>query len=346
MLCIPRNSTSLNIGRTSTFRLGSSKILNRWGTNLQNIESSLRRIYLADIGKLLIQVDQSGAEALIVAYLCRQGNFRDLFIHDIKPHVFVALHLFKEIWKYHVNKGTLDIKCDIDELCNTPIPLLKQNPFWYAIDTLIKSSDLWPAKERYYYIAKQVCHSSNYGVGPNMFSLNTLEKSKGKIVITKKEAEKYLNFYHSLFPEIREWHEQVKRQLDATGYLFNLFGYPRYFHKNGKYEETMFKEAFAFVPQSTVATLQNIACTRFQDYIEEFSLDWDLLTNTHDSALSQAPEDESMTCAITMSDMINNQELIAQDGTKFKMKSECAIGLNWAPYIEGKNENGLKKIKL
>ena len=345
MLCTPRNSTSLNIGRTSTFRLGSSKILGRWGTNLQNIEGSLRRIYLADIGKLLIQVDQSGAEALIVAYLCRQGNFRDLFIHDVKPHVFVALHLFKEVWKYHVNKGTLDVKCDIDELCNTPIPKLKENPFWKQIDTLIKSSDNWPARERFYYIAKQVCHSSNYGVGPAMFSLNTLEKSKGKIVIDRKEAEKYLNFYHGLFPEIREWHEQVKQQLELTGYLYNLFGYPRYFHKNGKYEEQMFKEAYAFVPQSTVATITNIACEHFQNHIEFKSLQWDLLTNTHDSFLSQAPDEEAMDCAITMSDMLN-QELVAQDGTKFRMKSEAAIGKNWSSYKEGVNDDGLKKIKL
>ena len=339
-----RNTTLYNIGGTTSFRLSSHKILDRWGTNLQNIEKSLRRIYIPDPDKIFVQVDQSGAEALIVAYLCIAGNFRELFTCGIKPHVFVALHLFKDTWQTLINEGTLDIKCDINEVCNLPINKLKSHPFWKDIDRLIKASDGWPARKRYYYIAKQVCHSSNYGVGPQMFALNTLEKSKGKIVISKKDAEKYLTFYHALFPEIRLWHSQVKEQLDKTSYLYNLFGFPRYFHKNGKFDEIMFKEAYAFIPQSTVATITNVVITDLQNFIEVSNLDWDILANTHDSLLVQCPIKDAQDCAEVIVDLLG-KEMTAPDGVKFSMKSEAVSGFNWSP-ANGTNLEGLKELTL
>src|SRR6266576_2124629 len=191
-----RNSTQYVITGSKFFRLSSRAILNTFGTNLQNLEESTRKLYWADEGKIFNQRDQSGAEALIVAYLCRHGLFRDLFINDIKPHVFVALHLFKDVWSEKIKYEGLDLKCDISELCTTPINLLRENPWWKRIDKLIKSSDGWEPSQRYYYIAKQVCHSSNYGIRAGMFCLNTLEKSRGKIALKKKDAEYFLDMYH------------------------------------------------------------------------------------------------------------------------------------------------------
>ena len=68
----PRNTTIYKLGGTETFRASSSKWFGR-GTNLQNIEKSMRQLYWADDGKVLVQVDQSGAEALIVSYLCEKA---------------------------------------------------------------------------------------------------------------------------------------------------------------------------------------------------------------------------------------------------------------------------------
>lgn len=70
-----RSSCTYKISGTKTFRLSSSKILGHWGENLQNKEKGMRVMYIPDDGKIFVQVDQSGAEALIVAYLCRNANF-------------------------------------------------------------------------------------------------------------------------------------------------------------------------------------------------------------------------------------------------------------------------------
>lgn len=340
---MPRNTTNYVISGTLSFRLGSRKVLRKWGTNLQNIEKSARAMYIPDPGKVFVQVDQSGAEALIVAYLCRAGNFRDLFLHGVKPHVFVGLHNFKQQWKDYYSATGLDTVPDIDELCNLPIVLLKKHRDFKEVDRLIKSSDNWPAAQRYYYIAKMICHASNYGMRAGAFQLNVLEKSRGKIALSKKEAENYLTTYHTLFPEIHEWHRDVERQLNETRILYNLFGYPRqFFYPSTNPQDNLLKEAYAQCPQSTVGCITHIAFTRMYEHIDANRLKWDLLANTHDSYLLQVPIGEETTCAPVAQEFMN-QELTSPRGEKFRMKSEAQYGYNWAPQST-KNERGLREF--
>lgn len=340
---MPRNTCNYVISGTLSFRLGSRKVLRRWGTNLQNIEKSARHIYIPDKGKVFVQVDQSGAEALIVAYLCEPGNFRDLFIHGVKPHVFVGLHNFKTQWKDYYTATGVSNPPDIDEMCKLSIPELKKHRDFKEVDKLIKSSDNWPSEKRYYYIAKMICHASNYGMRAGAFQLNVLEKSKGKIALAKIEAQNYLTTYHTLFPEIHGWHREVERQITETHYLFNLFGFPRYFFfAQTNPSDNLLKEAYAQVPQSTVGCITHIAATEMYSYIERERKYWDLLANTHDSYLLQCPIGEQDTCAKIAQEFMN-QELISPKGEKFRMKSEAQYGYNWAP-ASAKNPNGLREF--
>lgn len=339
-----------HIAVTDTFRLASRGIMLNFdtklvvGTNMQNLPHEMRNMYIPDEGKIFCQVDQSGAEALIVAYLCRHGLFRDLFLNNIKPHTFVAMHVFQEQIQQKINEQSLDIKIDIGELVKCQIKDLRAHPFWKPVERMIKDSDNWRAEERYYYIGKQICHSSNYGIRPYRFSMNTLQKSRGKIIITDAQAKVYLSLYHSLFPEIREWHRLVERQVSETGILYNLQGFPREFSSLFE-QENDFKEAYAFVPQSTVGTITNIAFTKHQELIEDTGLDHDLLANTHDSYLAQCPIGEEVECCRIMSNFLN-QELTAPNGEKFRMKSEAKAGMNWNDFHSIKNPNGLRTVEL
>jgi DNA polymerase I-like protein with 3'-5' exonuclease and polymerase domains len=348
VLNLPRNTTLYNIAGTITFRLASKAITRNfkthetWGTNLQNIAKDLRKIYVPDDGKIFVQVDQSGAEALIVAYLCEDGKFRSLFLNNVKPHVFVALHLFSDIWSKKLNEYSGDIKLDITELTSCDIPSLQNHAHWKAVDSLIKSSDNWVAAERYYYIAKQVCHSHNYDISPSAFQMNVLEKSGGRIALTKKQAQDYGAFYFSLFPEIKAWHRQVARQVEQTRMLFNLQGYPIYF--SGVINEKSLKENYARIPQSTVACITRTATIRLQEFIEQTGLSWDILADTHDSYLCQCPVDEASECRKVMQQFMN-QKLVSPRGEEFNMKSEAAVGFNWAPYKKGTNEQGMREVK-
>lgn len=296
-----------------------------------------------------LQTDCAGAEALIVAYLCKDGDFRQLFINSIKPHVFVGAHLFSEIWRKKIREiGTLgDIKFDMDLILNSPIRELKSVPYWKELENLVKDSDNWSLEERYYYLAKQTCHSANYGITAEPFRMNILEKSGGKIVVSKAEADRFLITYHSLFPEIRDWHRRLRSQVEMTNIVYNLHGHPLTITWH-EIPEQKWKEVIAIPPQSTVGMITNIAFSKLSNEYPQ----WDTLINGHDSVVSQCLIGEEIELVKAQKDAIEQEFISPVDGVKFRMKSETQIGFNLAPFKKGKdgqpdiNILGLREIKI
>ena len=367
-----RNSTLYKLSGAKSFRRSSSKMLGGRGSNLQNIEKSMRAVYIPDgfseelkgrceyfleTGDLtvfteeelvnlrcFVNRDQAGAEALIVAYECEPLDYRKLFIHGVKPHVYVALKLFVDTWKEKIKEYHVDVSTDdIDILATTPIDRLKENTAWKPIDTLIKSSDNWTLSQRYYYLAKQTCHSANYGIEAGMFQMNLLEKSGGKIVIPREEAARFLETYRGLFPEIPERNNRIRRQVDSTKVLYNLFGFP-YQITNYNITEATYKEYYAWSAQSTVGEITRIAISDLQEYIEREKLKWDFLQDNHDSYLVQCPLTDVQKCSSKMETFMNQELTSPVDGVKFRMKTECQVGFNFAP-MKSDNKLGLGKIE-
>lgn len=336
MLTIPRNTTSWQIAGTETFRLSARKLFGEIGSNLQNPDEDIRRIYEADPGKVLIECDQSGAEAKIVAYLAKPGNFLRLFENKIKPHVYVALHLFESSWQASLPR--LNIKT----FREAAIDALTRIEGWRELNSLIRESDHWTGGKRYYFIGKKVCHAANYGMRGQTLQDEILKESDGLVVISLSQANAYLETYHRLFPEIQEWHRDTEFLLKQTRTLRNLFGYPRYF--SGIWNDKFIREALAFVPQSTVGTITNIAFSQLQTYIEDKNRNWDLLNNKHDSYLCQCPENEVNECATKMKEFLE-MDLTSPNGVQFKMGSECLVGKNWGHYSE-ENMEGLKEYVI
>lgn len=324
-----RATTNWKISGTKTFRLSSSKWLCEYGTNLQNPIKSALHVFCADEGKAFIQVDQAGAEALIVAFLTRKGNFRELFLNGIKSHNYVALHLYFPIWCKAIPEA-------LKWLTLAPADLIKQ-PRWKEYLKLIK------ADEDRYYIAKKTCHAANYGMREDTFINAVLSDSEGAIVLSKDEATRFLGTYHGLFPEIHEWHLAVQQELTDTRELRNLFGYPRKFY--GVFNSKTWMEAYAFVPQSTVGTITNIAFTKVHERIQSGELAMDLLNNKHDSLLAQVDNNTEaikIGCAALSQEL--EQRLVSPKGDVFFMKSEASYGYNWAKYDKDKNPKGMRDL--
>lgn len=352
-----RSSCTWKLSGTKTFRKGSTKILGHWGGNMQNYEKSLRKIYRPDgftdtlkekclfwlqTGDLsvfteeelltinvFIQSDESGADALCVAYEAENKQFRQLFINAVKPHVYVALKLFSHVWKKkYKESGGLIEDLNIDEICDTPIKDLKKHPYWREIDALIKSSDNWSSSERYYYLAKQTCHSSNYGIEANTFRMNVLEKSSGKIYISNDDAKFFLESYRSWFPEIVERCRAIEQQIGKCGVIYNLFGHP-YEITDYRWEDKL-KEYYAWSPQSTVGQIVTKAVIDFCRYAEENNKCWDFLNDCHDSYLTQGLLVDVKERRDKMREFMNVSLVSPIDGTKFSMKSEQRVGFNWS----------------
>jgi hypothetical protein len=329
-LDLPRNTCAWYPGLTETFRNSSRKLLDDYGSNLQNPSDSICRIYKADKGKILVQCDQKSAEAVIVAYLCERGSLRKLIEQNIKPHVFIAMHIFKQLWAREGHPI-------VHAACAADVEVLKFLPGWKELASAIKNNH-----ERYF-IGKKTCHSCNYDQGANTYRMAILSESEGKINLTREEAGVFILMYKRLFPEIPEWHRETRTIIDDTGVLRNLFGYPREFF--GPRIPKLYKEAYAYVPQSTVGVLGNMAFVEEQDYIDREGVEWDLLNNKHDSTLTQCPEDESewRKCAEIKCEIVE-KEFTNFRGEKFRMGSEVSVGYNWGKFDPEKNPEGLKEV--
>ena len=79
-----RMRCSYNIAGTTTGRLSSSAFLSGEGTNLQNIPRGelVRSLFIPDEGKMMVNADQSQAEARVVAYISGEERLQAIFEHS------------------------------------------------------------------------------------------------------------------------------------------------------------------------------------------------------------------------------------------------------------------------
>lgn len=331
-----RNTCDFKLGSTVTFRRASKKRWDTWGTNLQNPSKDICEIYVPSApNRSFVQCDQAGADAKIVSYLTTCGNFRKLFLNKIKPHTFVAMNIFQkqfaELWGG-----------EISQFLGASVEDLKSVPRWKEFSALVASSDNFPSNQRYYFIGKKVVHSSNYAMGSYTFRVDLLKESGGTIVISDYEAKQFLGVYHNLFPEIEtEFHHEVRQEILRTRTLRTFQGFPRHFGQI--ITDKLWREAYAFIPQATVAIITAQAITKMQNWIEDTGVNWDVLNDKHDSMLTECPDDEALACAQKSREFME-QEMTSHRGEKLKMGSGVSIGKNWRAYDEKKNPEGLKEV--
>lgn len=369
-----RFSTQYQLAGPRTFRRGSRKIFRYWGGNAQNWEKNLRQIFISDglepgllgrckywletgdisvfteeelaLLKVILQRDQAGAEALIVAYDCENGDYRSLFLNGIKVHVYTALKLFKEEWKEKCVEHKAQITADDIEILDvTKIPNLKQNPQWEPLRKLIASSDYWPQHERFYFLAKKIVHAYNNGLSaPPSLRRYILEGSEGKVVISKDDSIRFLQFYSALFPELNNRAQRYRTLVErGNRTIYNFFGMP-FQITTENINEKLYRDIQTWPQQSTVGEITRIAFSELQYYIEEHNKRWDILVDGHDSYAVQCPLMDVKECDKKMEEFMNIEMESPIDGSKFRMKSEGQVGFNLGPYKKEVNELGLREL--
>ena len=126
---------------------------------------------------------------------------------------------------------------------------------------------------REYAMFKSLCHGTNY--------LGTADGIAPRIGLLVHETERIQKWYFGLCPEIKKWQEDIKKQVSGRRYVQNVFGYRTYFFD--RIEGTIFNQAVAWIPQSTVACLINRAYVA----IDETLPDVEVLLQVHDSLVGQ-----------------------------------------------------------
>jgi len=320
----PRFVTSFRVAGTKSFRLAAGKLFGEFGGNAQNPCKPLLGCLVARPGYSFVQPDQAGAEALIVAHLARPGTYRKLFKFKVKPHTFLALHIFganKPQWFDNSTAQTFTSTTDPEQL--TAIP------GWKDVNNKIAASDSEP--DRPYYSGKRTAHARSYKMGARTFQEALLKDTQGTMVLSYKQAQMFLGTFDTLFPEIIEWQQEVVMEARAGKRLVNLLGFPRECHQifTDGYE----RELISWIPQSTVGCITHEGVLKFRrDKLDKPKLyrQWHLVNNKHDSMLIEVP-DCDVPDAAPYAQTLMAVDLVGRAGVEFRMKSDVQVGKIWRP---------------
>jgi len=122
---------------------------------------------------------------------------------------------------------------------------------------------------------KSFAHGTNY--------LGTAKGLAERLGLGVHEAEQTQRWYFGRFPKIKKWQDDLKDQVYKRRMVQNVFGYRCYFFD--RIEGTIFNQAAAWIPQSTVACLINRAYVKIFKELPEVQI----LLQVHDSLAGQFP---------------------------------------------------------
>jgi DNA polymerase I-like protein with 3'-5' exonuclease and polymerase domains len=245
-----RIRTTYNIAGTNSGRFSSSFSVFGTGGNLQNIEESLRSIFIADRGMKFAKCDAKSGESFVVGAI-EWNLFDDPRYLDAcesgDPHTAVARICWPELpW-------TGDLKRDKG---------LAERPYYRHYS--------------YRFMCKKLGHGSNYGGAPPTLA----QQSRLPIDVVIAFQPKYF----SAFPAHQQWQQYVDSTLRRTGFLVSLTGRKRWFFGR-RNDPDVLREAIAYDPQGSLADIVNRAMLHIwkQNYVT-------IMMHEHDALTFQYPE--------------------------------------------------------
>ena len=275
---------------TETGRLAGQKDPFGNGANPQTVPDGICRSWIiADLGMYLLYVDLSQAEARMVAWLSQCKTLMDMFDAASSP------------------AGLLPCLCGsgrIAKKCCKDVHRLSA--------ALIFSKPVQSITGDERQLGKKIRHARNYMMGPYTFSATT--------GLTVRECKRLLRLDESTYPEIPLWWNQISLQLSKTRTLKNPFGRERIFFGR-PYDDATLREAIAFIPQSTVPDIVNLA------YMKVQNAGLQVLMQGHDALLVQAYERDVERACLFVKKALEIPFLV--HGVQRIIPAEPAIGKCW-----------------
>jgi uracil-DNA glycosylase family 4 len=173
--------------------------------------------------------------------------------------------------------------------------------------------------ERFY--GKKSNHSLNYDLGYKKFAL-VLE-------IPEADSKWLVERYHSVYPEVRGvYHQNIKMQLAKDRTITNLMERRRVFLDN--WGDDMFKEAYAQIPQSSVADIIDERGLIEVYYNQDKYHESELLMQVHDSIVIQIPLSHGWKrhAEILLDIKKSLEQPLSNGETEFVIPADISMGLN------------------
>lgn len=322
-----RFRTALNIAGTNTGRSSSASSAFGDGSNLQNIDTTLRYPFIADQGMLLVNVDLEQADARNVG-----ATIYDMAIDsdELLPDGRAVRDLAGQYLDACESGDTHS------KVANMSWPELMWPEDFKEWKDFCDSLEVYPGVS-YRQASKKLGHATNYLGKPRSISERTH--------IPLSVVESFQPRYFKGFPLIPWWQQKTIEEIKRTGTLVTLYGRRRHFYGRADDSETH-RAAIAYRPQSMTGEQIDRGLTQLWRGMPEA----ELLIQVHDSILFQVPYDRHEELVPRALELLRFP-ITLKNGRHFEVPLEAKVGYNWGNRIEDKktgkveNEWGLAKWK-
>lgn len=325
-----RIRTQFKITGTETYRTSTSilkppmsiekegvalQTLTKHGQNVGGVitENNLRKFYVADPGFVFIEPDLSQAEARHVAVLSKNWQL----LKDFDKKEFIEVNGKK-------------VKIDCHRRLASAI---------YSKEPQFINDD--PERQ----VGKFARHGANYDMGKHEFMI---QLAGHNVFVSEWKCGKILDAVHAEDPSIRSiFHAEIQEMLVAKDLVLQTpFGrIRRFFNKWGR---DLWKEAYAFIPQSVVSDQTKFAAVRISKRLPFAKF----LSESHDSFLAMVPNTDKAIYWFTkiakeeLETPVNYRHCTLSRDYDLVIPCEFQIGKNWKEFDEEKNPNGMRKLNL
>jgi DNA polymerase-1 len=145
--------------------------------------------------------------------------------------------------------------------------------------------------------------------------------------ISEQEARHILKTYEQTFPGVRNRKNNIQKILRQYRKLSTPLGRERYFY--GRMDDSTFREAYAYAPQSTIPDITNHLMLKLWEYRDVFECEF--LLQVHDSLLLQVPRGRESEIAEFARDLSIWHPRIMLPGGQLLIPVEVEVGERWNP---------------
>lgn len=149
--------------------------------------------------------------------------------------------------------------------------------FYVMVAKYYTKDDSITKKHALYKKFKAVCHATHY-----LGSAFGIAKNTG---LSVKEVKEVQDWYFKKFPGVKRYQDKIITMCKENRYVQNIFGNRWYIMD--RIDDATFREAAAWIPQSTVALIISRGLVNIYENLPEV----ELLSNVHDSLIMQVKQD-------------------------------------------------------
>jgi len=179
-------------------------------------------------------------------------------------------------------------------------------------------------------IGKTVVHAGNYGMG--WMKLQVILLASG-FHFEAFSCKRLLERHHSNNPFISAWQQAIRDEIKSTRSLVSAISRKRTFP--GRFNDSLFRSAYAFSPQNTVGEILELAIQKIYSSLPYV----DVLLNVHDEVvmqlypkeLLQAIKDVRLCMELPLSVPDRRMPMIKRPLT---IPCDFKVGLNWGEMTE------------